>query len=533
MTVETDVLIAGGGPTGLVLALWLHKQGVRFRIVDLGTGPVQNSRALVVHARIIELYRQLDLADELLEHGYKLPATNVWVDGQHRAHIPFGDFGKDLTPYPYMLTVPQDTHERVLERKLNSYGILVERCTKFESSVDNGLSITAQLRQDDGTETTCEASYVVGCDGARSIVRHEIGAKYEGDTYVPLFYIADLETEEQDSPFFNGEAHLSFIDDAFNLIIPYAQERHVRLIGTTIPKTNETHQDHDMSEPRSEVTFDDVLPGIKKACKMENKKVHWFSPYRSHHRLSSIFRKNRAFLVGDAAHIHSPVGGQGMNTGIMDAINLAWKLATVIKEDSMTQEAKDQLLDSYESERRAFALSVLGATDYAFTILTSPGFLSHIIRAWIIPYVAPLVTRFQFARMEIFRRASQLICSYRGSPLNQEGQGFETVQPGDRVPWAKTDTSDNFETLQYLCWQLHVYGTPASELSEWCQEMNIRLAVFQWDKKYGEVGLKKDAAYLVRPDHYIAGIFEGQSVLSQLDGYFSTHGLTCPHPLGG
>ncbi|KAJ6112051.1 hypothetical protein N7523_008112 [Penicillium sp. IBT 18751x] len=528
MAPETDVLIAGGGPTGLVLALWLYKQGVKFRIVDPGTGPVQNSRALVVHARILELYRQLDLADDLLELGYKLPATNVWVEGQHRAHISLWDFGKELTPYPFLLIVPQDVHERVLEQRLNSHGIFVERRTKLESFVDKGPSITAKLvRQDDGTEMTCEAKFIVGCDGAHSVVRHEIGAKYEGDTYVPLFYIVDLEFEEQDSPLLNGEANLSFVEDTFNLILPYGQGQRVRLIGTTIPKVNGRHKDHDSTEPHPKVTFEDVLPDIQRASKIEIKKKNWFSPYRCHHRVSSIFHKNRAFLVGDAAHIHSPVGGQGMNTGIMDAINLAWKLATVIKQDSMTDEAKTRLLQSYEPERRAFALSVVGATDRGFTLLTSPGFLSHMLRVWVIPYVAPLVLRFKFARMEIFKRASQLVCSYRGSPLSQEAKGSETVQPGDRMPWAKTEASDNFATLGYLCWQLHVYGESQPELSTWCQKMNVRVHVFNWDKLYDGVGLKRDAAYLIRPDHYVAGIFEGNLILHELDEYFSTRGLMC------
>jgi 2-polyprenyl-6-methoxyphenol hydroxylase-like FAD-dependent oxidoreductase len=370
----------------------------------------------------------------MLKVGYKLPATNVWVEGQHRAHIPLREFGKELTPYPYIFTVPQDAHERVLEGKLNSYGIFVERCTKLESFVDNGSSITAKLvRQDDGTESSCEASYIVGCEGAHSVVRHEIGAKYEGDTYVPLFYIADLEAEEQDSPLFNGEAHLSFVDDTFNLILPYAQERRVRLIGTTIPKTNETHQDHDVSEPHPEVTFEDVLPDIRKASGIEIKKVKWFSPYRSHHRVSSIFHKNRAFLVGDAAHIHSPVGGQGMNTGIMDAINLAWKLATVITQESMTEDAKHRLLDSYESERRAFALSVVGATDHGFTLLTSPGFLPHMLRAWIIPYVAPLVTRFQSARMELSLCAATEAALSINKQRDRRKFSLVTVCPGLRL----------------------------------------------------------------------------------------------------
>lgn len=523
-----DVLIAGGGPTGLVLALWLRKQGVNVRIVDQGSGPVETSRALAVHARIVELYRQLDLAEDLLALGYKLPATNVWVEGHHRAHIPLRDFGQQLTPYPYLLVVPQDTHERLLESRLNSDGVFVERRTSLKTFEDAGSHITATLvNEDDGGESTCLASYLVGCDGAHSVVRQGIGAKYEGDTYAPLFYIADIEAEKQESPLFNGEAHLTFVDGTFNLILPYAQERRVRLIGTTLPKASETGHDQDGFESHRQITFEDVLPDIKKASKIEVKKLNWFSPYRSHHRVASIFRKNRAFIVGDAAHIHSPVGGQGMNTGIMDAINLAWKLATVINQDAMTDTSKDQLLDSYEKERRAFAVSVVGATDNGFKLITSSGFLSHMLRAWIIPYLAPMVTRFQFTRAEAFRRVSQLVCSYRDSPLNHKTKGAGTVQPGDRLPWGKTDTSDNLDTLQYLCWQLHVYGEPNSGLAEWCQRMSIRLVKFEWDQKYGDAGLKRNASYLLRPDHYIAGIFEGNAIESELNEYFTAHGLAC------
>lgn len=523
-----DVLIAGGGPTGLVLALWLHRQGVKVRIIDQGRGPVKTSRALVVHARIVELYRQLDLADDLLALGYKLPATNVWVESHHRAHVPLREFGQALTPYPYMLIVPQDAHERFLEGWLNSYGVFVERRTRLKEFEDTGPQITATLvNEDDGSESTCVASYLVGCEGAHSVVRHGIGAQYEGDTYAPLFYIADIEAEPQESPLFNGEAHLTFVDGTFNLILPYAQERRVRLIGTTLPKADERGQDHEASEPHREITFEDVLPDIKNASKIEIKKLNWFSPYRSHHRVASIFRKNRAFLVGDAAHIHSPVGGQGMNTGIMDAINLAWKLATVINRKSMTDTAKDQLLDSYEKERRAFAISVVGATDNGFKVITSSGFLPHMLRMWIIPYLAPIVTRFQFTRTEAFRRVSQLVCSYRDSPLNQQIKRAGTVQPGDRLPWVRTDASDNLDTLRYLCWQLHVYGELERGLAEWCQRMSIRLFQFQWDQKYGDVGLTRNASYLLRPDHYVAGIFEGEAVESELDEYFTSRGLAC------
>ncbi|KAJ5377661.1 uncharacterized protein N7496_005070 [Penicillium cataractarum] len=523
--IETDVLIAGAGPTGLVLALWLHAQGVRTRIVDQGGGPAPNSRALAVHARILELYRQLDLADELIDRGYQLPATNVWVNGCHRAHINLRQFGTELTPYPYLLSFPQDEHERLLEKRLNSFGIFVERKTKLQNFVDNGSSITATLACANGAESTCEAAYIVGCDGAHSAVRHVIGAKYEGDTYVPLFYIADIVAEEQDSPIFNGEAHLTFVDETFNLILPYVEERHVRLIGTTIPKTAPSQQTN-TSEPQAEVTFEDVLPEIKKTTNIDIQKVNWFSTYRSHHRVADKYRSNRAFLVGDAAHIHSPVGGQGMNTGIMDAINLAWKLATVIKQPSMTPEAKEALLDTYEPERRSFALDVVGATDHGFTILTSSGFFPHLLRAWVIPSLIPLVARFHTTRTEIFRRGSQLVCCYRGSSmLSEPTKGSEIVQPGDRLPWVKTERDDNFSTLHDISWQVHVYGDSPVGLEEWCKTKHVQLIVFEWDEQHGKAGFKKGAAYLLRPDQYIAGIYEGADLESKLDEYFYTRGL--------
>ncbi|KAJ5111013.1 hypothetical protein N7532_001548 [Penicillium argentinense] len=518
---QLDVLIVGAGPTGLVLALWLQKQGVNVRIIDKASGPATNSRALVVHARILELYRQIDLADELLSHGYKLPATNVWVDGHQRAHIPLREFGIEMTPYPFILSIPQDEHERILERRLNSHGIFVERRTSLKNFVNGELGVVATLvNEDTGIESTCESAYIVGCDGAHSVVRHGIGAKYEGDTYVPLFYIADLEAEEQESPFFNGEAHLTFVDDTFNLIVPYAQERRIRLIGTTIPRTNEPEADQ---SDHPEITFEDVLPDIKKASKLEIKQVNWFSTYRSHHRIAEKFRSNRAFLVGDAAHIHSPVGGQGMNTGIMDAINLAWKLATVVKQPSIGEGARNQLLDSYESERRSFALSVVGATDHGFKTITTPGFLPHILRAWIIPYIVPLVTKIQSVRSEIFRRGSQLVCCYRGSPISRCIGNGGTVQSGDRLPWAKTEDSDNFSSLSGISWQAHVYGDEQPALTEWCKGKNVQLHVFEWDQRHAQIGLRKDATYLLRPDHYIAGVFEGEEVEAQLEEYLSSH----------
>jgi 2-polyprenyl-6-methoxyphenol hydroxylase-like FAD-dependent oxidoreductase len=515
MKPQTDVLIVGAGPTGLVLALWLHRQGVNVHIIDQADAPAKNSRAIVVHARIVELYRQLGLSEEILALGYKLPGTNLWAHGQHRAYISLREFGRQLTPYPFMLNVSQDDHERMLEKRLNDIGIHVQRGTKLQGFVDHGSSITATLFcEADGNSTTHEASYIVGCDGAHSVVRHEIGAKYEGETYKPLLYIADIEGE--DDKLFNGEGHLLLTNKTFNLMVPYNKEVHARLIGTTDLSNDENpglgSPDHDHT-----ITFEDVRPQISKAMHIEIKKVNWFSTYRSHHRIADKFRKNRAFLVGDAAHIHSPVGGQGMNTGIMDSINLAWKLATVIKHEAMSEEAKHQLLDSYEFERRSFALKIVKSTDTGFTTLTSQGILGHILRNWLIPCLVPLAVRFEFIRKRIFRGASQLICNYRGSSLCVPGPG--EVQPGDRLPWVQIDQLDNFSTLQDICWQLHVYGEPGPQITQWAQKMDIKLFTFHWNDQYAEAGLIRDVVYLLRPDHYIAGIFEGSSTES-LDAYF-------------
>ncbi|KAI2786574.1 hypothetical protein POX_g08960 [Penicillium oxalicum] len=522
---EIDVLIAGAGPTGLVLALWLHHQGVKVRIIDQSTGPAPDSRALVVHARILELYRQLDLADEMVQRGYQIPATNVWVNGVRRAHIPLKEFGSELTPYPCMFTLPQNVHEGLLEKRLNSNGVFVERRTKLKGFTDDGTTVSATLQNDDGEEETCEAGYLVGCDGAHSVVRHGIGANYEGETYIPLFYIADMVAGEQESPMSNGEAHITFVDDTFNLVLPFVEERRVRLIGTIMAKDDGTSH-VSSAYSHTAVTFEDVLPDIKKASRINVEKVNWFSTYRSHHRVSDKFRSKRAFIVGDAAHIHSPVGGQGMNTGIMDAINLAWKLATVIKQSSMTEEARNALLDTFESERRPFALNIVGATDQGFTTLTSSSYLAHMMRNWIIPYVAPFVMRLQRVRNEAFKRGSQLVCSYRGnSTLNQRGDASAIIQPGDRLPWVKTNTCDNFSSLKSLSWQVHVYGLPDVNLRKWCEDKHISLFVFEWNTKHSSAGFKKDAAYLLRPDQYIAGIFEGESLGSQLEQYFLERGL--------
>jgi hypothetical protein len=230
-------------------------------------------------------------------------------------------------------------------------------------------------------------------------------------------------------------------------------------------------------------------------------RVHWFSTYHVHHRVADRFRKGRAFLLGDAAHIHSPVGGQGMNTGIGDAVNLAWKLAAVVN-----GRADPSLLDSYEPERIAFARRLVATTDQAFTGVTSDGTIARRVRLNVVPVVIPMLFRFAASRRFMFRTISQTAVNYRGSNVSEGRAG--TVHGGDRLPWLQADVNganrDNFTPLTALDWQVHVYGDATADTEVMCDQRHLALHVFPWGPKMRRAGLGRNAVYLLRPDGYVA-----------------------------
>src|SRR5215469_8828003 len=226
---HSDVLIVGAGPTGLVLALWLTKLGVGVRIVDKTAEPGTTSRALAVQARTLELYRQLDLADVVVEHGHKVPAVNLWVKGEPATRLPFATIGEDLTAYPFLEIFPQDEHERLLIERLEKLGIAVERRTELTRFTDEGSRIKARLRTPGGHEEDCEATYLAGCDGARSLVRETLGTGFPGGTYRQVFYVADVEAA---GPPVNGELHVDLDEADFLAVFPLAGEGRARLIGS-------------------------------------------------------------------------------------------------------------------------------------------------------------------------------------------------------------------------------------------------------------------------------------------------------------
>lgn len=482
-----DVLINGAGPTGLVLAIWLKHLGVDVRIVDKTREPGTTSRALVVHARTLELYRQLDLARGVIELGLKFTAINLWARAKQVAHVDVGNIGKGLSPFPEMLIFPQDQHERWLIERLKRYGVEVQRSTELLGFEEAGGRIVARLKRSDGAEGQCEAAFLIGCDGAHSKVREQLAIGFPGGTYERMFYVADVVLR---GPVANHELHVALDDADLLAVFPMKGEQVARLIGTV---NGEAHS-------QKELTWADVNHGVVERLRITVERVNWFSTYRVHHRVAEHFRRGRVFLAGDAAHIHSPVGGQGMNTGIGDAINLAWKLASALQ-----KRVSESVLDSYEPERRAFAERLVATTDRAFTFASQDGPIARRLRLNIFPAFASALMSRTSVRRFAFRTLSQTLVNYRASAVSQGKAG--SVRGGDRLPWvapAHEGDEDNFTPLSSLDWQVHVYGAASRELSTAAGSRGVPIHTFSWSEQVARAGLANNAAYLVRPDGYVA-----------------------------
>jgi 2-polyprenyl-6-methoxyphenol hydroxylase-like FAD-dependent oxidoreductase len=391
--------------------------------------------------------------------------------------------------------------------RLAQVGIHVERGTELLHFEDARGRVLARLKRSDGALEMCEAAYLAGCDGAHSAVREGLNIGFPGGTYTHVFYVADVEASGAAT---NGELHVALDRTDFLAVFPLKGEGRARLVGTV--RKDAEHQYEDLS-------WSNVSKRVIEWMRIDVARVNWFSTYRVHHRVADRFRKGREFLLGDAAHIHSPVGGQGMNTGIGDAVNLAWKLAAVLH-----GRANAAILDSYETERIAFARRLVATTDKAFTGVTSAGAIARALRLHIVPFLIPSFFAFRVARRLMFRTISQTAVNYRGSTLSKGRAG--RLHGGDRLPWVKTSSGglddDNFTPLKSLDWQVHVYGNARPEIRAICEQRRLPLHVFGWHRDVGRSGLRRDAVYLVRPDGYVA-VVDREGDADALTSYFDVH----------
>jgi 2-polyprenyl-6-methoxyphenol hydroxylase-like FAD-dependent oxidoreductase len=506
---EQCVLIVGAGPTGLVLALWLTRLGAKVRIIDKASEPGTTSRALGVHARTLEFYRQLGMADDVVADGIKAAGANLWVKESKVARVPLSQIGEGLTAFPYLLIYPQDVHERFLIRKLGEVGVLVERSTELVSLDEREGHVRATLRRQDGSEEAFDAAYLAGCDGASSTVRHALTTPFPGGTYSHLFYVADVEAN---GPPTDNEVHIDLEDADFLAVFPLTRKGHVRVIGSVRD---------DLGGHRGTLTFDDVRSKPMRNLKLDVITENWFSTYRVHHRVAQNFRRGRVFLLGDAAHVHSPVGAQGMNTGIGDAVNLSWKLASVLRGN-----AAEAILDTYELERIAFARRLVSTTDRIFSLVTNRSSPAAWIRARLLPILLPRIIAIAHFRRALFRTFSQIHIRYRKSPVSAGSAG--EVRGGDRLPWLRLASGeDNHASIAGLYWRVHVYGDLPEGIEEACRQMNLPFTQFPWESAMSGAGLARGGLYLLRPDSYVA-LADTHCTPERLRGYFLERKLSVP-----
>lgn len=416
------VLIVGAGPVGLALACSLRRLGVPSRVVDSGRGPTPEaeSRALGLQARTMEIFEALGVAETLLAGGLEIRGLMAWRGSRPRFRI-------DTTPlegetrYPFILSIPQGATERALIDRLEAMGGRVEWETRLTGLGQDGGGVVAVLSLGDGRIEQARAGWLVGCDGARSTVREALGLRFEGASYPERFLLADVELD-WDLPRDHG--HLMLTPEGIVPALPLPRERAWRLIDTT--------DRLDSDDPAAIVgRFDDLLRRYSPTSKTSMGEATWTSAFRVHRRAVDRLRVGRCLVAGDSAHIHSPVGGQGLNTGVQDAFNLSWKLALVAR-----GEASDAMLDSYDAERRPVAEAVLSATDRATRMVT----LRNPLARWARDSAVGVLARLPSLRRRLIRSVADLEVSYRGGPLSVEDWPPHPLdrragpRPGDRLP---------------------------------------------------------------------------------------------------
>lgn len=511
--VQTDVIIVGAGPTGLSLVVQLMRYNIDFVIFDKKEGVTELSKALVVHARTLEIYDQVGLAKKAVEGGERVQKGVLMHDGKISACLDFSDFGTRLSPFPFMLVFEQSKNERLLYEHLQRNGKVVQWQTELESLTQDPDGVRAVIKTTSGETQTIEARYLVGCDGASSPTRHFLNLPFEGSTHPRLFYVADVQMEFSGD---EGTFYAPLGQDSFVLIVPMQDEKRWRLIGN-LPEYED--------QIEREVLFDAAETKVKQLVQLplEITTLHWFSTYKVHTRRAETFSVGRCFLAGDAAHIHTPAGGQGMNTGIQDAYNLAWKLAFVLRGN-----AQDSLLATYNEERLANAKRLLQTTDQFFNVVASDRWYLRFFRDNILPSLAGFVTQFSAAKEFLFPMVSQIGLDYPDSSLSQhQGKREFEVKAGDRMPYFLVDGTNVYDKLRDPKFHLlifsdekHGYGSLKSNLeTEYVNLINFN--VIPLYPRVTEVfGTSQPFMVLLRPDNYI-GLITSETSLSEINLYFN------------
>ncbi|HEX6731623.1 MAG TPA: FAD-dependent monooxygenase, partial [Pyrinomonadaceae bacterium] len=430
---QTDVLIVGAGPTGLALAIQFIRYGIDFIILDAKETTTPHSKAIGVQARTLEIYEQIDLAKSLISKGAIAKKARLVVGGKVRGEAEFGELGKGLSPYPFVLIVEQGKHEKLLHEHIKAKGREVLWQTELISFTQGETGVKANVRKVNGDSKEIQAKFLVGCDGASSSVRHALGLTFEGSTFERLFYVADVEINWN---FSHDALHVCLAKNTSTAFFPMPGETSYRIVGT-FPEDHPREVD--------EILYEEVERQIIRdtGINLDITRVNWFSVYKVHTRHVNRFSQGRCFLAGDSAHIHTPAGAQGMNTGIQDGYNLAWKLWLVLQ-----KQTDRGILETYNEERLENAKNLLKTTDQAFNIFASRDWLVSLLRTRVAPYIAGFALRTNAVKKFLFPRVSQIGINYRHSSLSRNGESDFNVKAGDRMPYFLIDGKSVYDRLR-------------------------------------------------------------------------------------
>lgn len=436
---DCEVLVVGAGPNGLMTALLLQMSGVNVRIIDRNEGPATESRAFAVQARTIELFRNLGLADELLRHGIVNSAIKFHIKGRYVGLLDFDRAKAPDTPYPFILMAPQNEVEDVLLAALAERGVHVERHTELVALAQDDDKVHAGLRYD-GVVHELSCHYIVGADGAHSAVRKLLGMPFEGGKYTQNYLLADCKV---DWPLDHTHFRIFMNGERIGLFLPLKGAELSRVMATDLETTtaSDAHGLH-----REPMTLEDLQSGLSEAMCVPLRLSNpiWTTRYRVHLRSVDRYSLGRGFLVGDAAHIHSPAGGQGMNTGFQDAANLAWKLAAVLRTGAGTD-----LLESYNDERKPVGIQLLKFTDRLYKITADLQGWRAALRDTLGPFLVGRMSKAPIPHRKSFRRLSQTGLRYRPGHFFQDALLYSMKGPlaGQRAPDARLNGEETLFDL--------------------------------------------------------------------------------------
>ena len=472
---QPAVLVVGAGPVGLTMAAELARYGVPTRIIEKSPQRTDKSKALVLWARTLELLDRAGCGVAFVDAGLKVTGANIFANGRQIAHVQLDEV---RTPHPYALMLPQSETERLLDVHLNACGVEVERQVELVRFFPGADKVAVTLRHADGHEELLEVPWLIGCDGAHSAVRHGLGMQFEGNTLASDWILADIHLTGLGAN--ANDVNTYWHSSGVLVVFPISTGRYRMIADVGDAYEKQLRPDPTLAEVQAIV--DQRGPGG-----IQISDPIWLASFRINERKVKDYRAGRVFLVGDAAHVHSPAGGQGMNTGMQDAVNLSWKLA-MVQHGLM---AEEPLLSSYSAERSAVGKQVLADAGHLTMLATIRSGVLQTMRN----HVASLVFGWSPVRRAMATKLSELSIGYPHSPLTVPGkQGHAGPAPGERVPVLDEVNLVGAGTTPRFV----LFAKGDKEGAALLQRHGAVLEP-EFRKPFGE-----DAIWLVRPDGYVA-----------------------------